>query len=112
MVPSNGECEVTSRLKRKLAFGIALFSLALSVGVITQPIQGQPDANGNRKSGSRTHSHTSDKGTEAGNAHWYADPERGWVRAEKRHELQKKGKQPAKKHSEYSRQKGVQGSIG
>lgn len=31
--------------------------------------------------------HMSEKGSANGNAQWSADPERGWVRADKRHEL-------------------------
>ena len=55
--------------------------------------------------------HMSDKSAEDTNARWFADPERGWERAEERHELHQKGsKQSAKKKSEGSKGKITRGA--
>ena len=37
--------------------------------------------------GGKTADHMSERGSTNTNAQWSADPEKGWVRAEKRHEL-------------------------
>jgi len=53
---------------------------------------------GSNSRGGQADSHMSEKGTTNSNAQWSADPLRGWVRAQERHELRdekqnvKKGK--------------------
>jgi hypothetical protein len=41
---------------------------------------------GKKKAGGRADSYMSEKGSANTNAQWKADPERGWVRADERHE--------------------------
>lgn len=47
--------------------------------------------NGSPQKGGKAGSHMSSKGAENTNAQWSADPERGWVRAGERHELNGQG---------------------
>lgn len=61
---------------------------------------------GNNRShrGDQPNSHKSSKGSANSNAQWAADPERGWVRADERHQIQEqnqakdKSKQDRGKH--------------
>lgn len=50
---------------------------------------GQAKGSGSHRGG-QAGSHMSGKGLENNNAQWFADPERGWIRAEERRELHKK----------------------
>lgn len=42
---------------------------------------------GKKKAGGQAESHMSSKGSANSNAQWTADPVRGWVRADERHEV-------------------------
>ena len=79
----------------------------LTVAVITvalllcpgQWARAQGAKNGGPHGGGKAASHMSSKGLENNNAQWSADPERGWVRAEERHDLQPtKGSKEKQKH--------------
>jgi hypothetical protein len=65
-------------------------SLAL-IGVLfygaTQPSDAAQAKNFPSQRGGKADSHMSAKGSANSNPQWSADPERGWVRAEERHEL-------------------------
>ena len=64
---------------------------AMMVCFSDSPTQaGQAKGNGSHRGG-QAGSHRSGNGLENNNAQWFADPERGWIRAEERHELHKKG---------------------
>jgi len=68
-----------------------------------EPKQGK-GSNTNRNGQAR--SHMSSKGAENSNAQWSADPERGWVRAEERHGIQKQGHGTNKSKQNHGKQKG------
>ena len=87
-------------------FKIARLALALLLASEGQIALAQPG-----KSGGKAASHMRETGLENTNAQWSADPERGWERAEERHELHQKGsKQSAKKKSEGSKGKSTSGA--
>lgn len=50
--------------------------------------------------------HMSSKGSANTNAQWSADPEKGWVRASERHELQQKNGSSGKANENKGKQKG------
>ena len=50
--------------------------------------------------------HMSSKGSGNTNAQWSADPEKGWVRASERHELQQKNGSSGKANENKGKQKG------
>ena len=47
----------------------------------------------------------SEKGFANGNAQWSADPEKGWVRAEKRHKLHEQKATPRDSNREFDKAK-------
>src|ERR1051325_9819208 len=53
----------------------------------TQAIAGSSGKQVAPQRGGKTADHMSERGSANTNAQWSADPERGWVRADKRHEL-------------------------
>ena len=48
--------------------------------------------------GGKAADHMSEKGSTNGNAQWSADPERGWVRAEGRHDLHQQNHKSTETH--------------
>jgi hypothetical protein len=98
-------------LMRRAFSYIAIIAAALLLSASGQPANAQPGKSGGSNAGGVAASRMSEKGLENNNAQWSADPERGWLRAEERHELHKKGKsQPGKKQFESSRGK-AKGSL-
>ena len=64
---------------------IVVFSLVNALTFsLTPAFAGQSDKGSQR--GGQAKSHMSSKGAANTNAQWSADPERGWVRAEERHQ--------------------------
>lgn len=62
-----------------------VFLLLMSFpGVSTAAEKGRSAAG---RSGGKAISHMSNKGSDNTNAQWSADPKRGWIRAEERHQL-------------------------
>jgi hypothetical protein len=49
--------------------------------------------------------HISEKGFANGHAQWSADPEKGWVRAEKRHELHEQSHTPRESNRKFEKAK-------
>ena len=83
---------------RRAFYCIAIMAVALVLGGTGQPANAQPGKSGGSSAGGVAASHMSEKGLENTNAQWSADLERGWLRAEERHELHQKGKpRPNKK---------------
>jgi len=58
-------------------------------------------------SGGQASSHMSSKGQENTNAQWSADPERGWVRADERHELHDQRHSTEKSNQKREKQKRI-----
>ncbi len=76
---------------------IAVFSLlnALAFGLTHASANaGQGDKGSQR--GGQANSHMSSKGSANSNAQWSADPERGWVRADERHQRDKEAHETSK----------------
>ena len=65
---------------------------------------GSQGKNLTRHRGGQASAHMSPKGSANSNAQWSADPTRGWIRAEERHEL-KKTSVPSKNDSDKGKQK-------
>lgn len=68
------------------------FFLLLSALIFTPVIQFEANGQGKKSShqrGGQASTHMSPKGSANSNAQWSADPTRGWIRAEERHELRK-----------------------
>jgi len=55
--------------------------------------------------GANAADHMSEKGFANGNAQWSADPEKGWVRAEKRHKLHEQKGTPRDSNREFDKAK-------
>ena len=71
-----------------------VFCLVLSALLIAPVIQFEASAQGKKSThrrGGQASAHMSPKGSANSNAQWSADPTRGWIRAEERHELKKAG---------------------
>jgi hypothetical protein len=64
---------------------LALLNILLSGA--TTPSDAAQAKNFPNQRGGKAGSHMSAKGSVNGNPQWSADPERGWVRAEERHEF-------------------------
>jgi hypothetical protein len=58
------------------------------------------------RSGGQADSHMSGKGSANTNAQWTADPDRGWIRADERHDRQPQGQPATKSKDNRSRPKG------
>ena len=88
----------------KVAFSTIFFSLALLLTTAGQRIGAAENSNtqSGRKAASSVNS--SDRGME-NSKKWLADPERGWIRGEERHELQKKRRAESENRIESSRGK-------
>ncbi len=88
----------------KVAFSTIFLSLALLLATAGQRIGAAE--NGNAQSGGKVASsvNSSDRGLE-NTKKWFADPERGWIRGEERHELQKKRRAESENRIESSRGK-------
>lgn len=56
--------------------------------------------------GGKATNHVSEKGSTNGNAQWSADPEKGWVRAERRHDLHEQRKSTETSRSSKGKGKG------
>jgi len=76
---------------------IALFGLfnALTLGAANMSASAGPEKGGAVQRGGRAAVHMSAKGQENNNAQWSADPDRGWVRADERHELHERQRSSA-----------------
>jgi hypothetical protein len=57
--------------------------------------------------GGRADTHMSTKGQENTNAQWSADPERGWVRADERHDQQKQSTKEKKTRGKQANERKV-----
>lgn len=55
--------------------------------------------------GANAADHISEKGFANGHAQWSADPEKGWVRAEKRHELHEQSHTPRESNRKFEKAK-------
>jgi hypothetical protein len=62
---------------------VVLLLNALHFFALHSPANAEPEK---KKAGGQAESHRSSKGTNNTNAQWKADPERGWIRADDRHE--------------------------
>ncbi len=85
---------------------VAVFGLlnALTLCVIDMPASAE---NGNRPTVNRDEkAKMSAKGKANSNAQWSADPDRGWVRADERHELQARRKSDEGSKQGREKQKG------
>ena len=56
--------------------------------------------------GTKAADHMGEKGVANGNAQWSADPEKGWVRAEKRHKLHDQRGTPSESNRQFGKAKG------
>ena len=63
-----------------------LHALTISVSAYSAQAEGKGRTS---QRGGRADTHMSTKGQDNTNAQWSADPERGWVRADERHDQQK-----------------------
>ncbi|HXF77174.1 MAG TPA: hypothetical protein VNN13_13825 [Methylomirabilota bacterium] len=64
------------------------------------------EGKGNDRRGGKAAAHMSSKGAANTNAQWSADPEKGWVRANERHELHKSKASSPKANPGKAKQKG------
>jgi len=64
------------------------------------------ESKGGARSGGQASSHMSSKGVENTNAQWSADPDRGWVRADERHDLHDQGQSVGKSNQSRGKNKG------
>ena len=55
--------------------------------------------------GGKAADHMSERGSANNNAQWSADPEKGWVRAEKRHELHEQSDTPRESNRKFEKAK-------
>ena len=81
----------------------------LVMGALLLSFSGQAEAMGQVKistshRGGQASAHMSPKGSTNSNAQWSADPSRGWIRADERHEL-KKANPPAKNNTDKGKTK-------
>ena len=81
----------------------------LTMGALLLGRSGQAEATGQAKlstnhRGGQASAHMSPKGSTNSNAQWSADPTRGWIRADERHEL-KKANPPAKNNTDKGKTK-------
>jgi len=68
---------------------IAILALMNALGLFAATLSteaGQHQEHSNRRGG-KASTHMSNHGSDNTNAQWSADPDRGWVRADERHEL-------------------------
>lgn len=73
---------------KKLSFFLAAVLLSSPLAPWMGAAQAGPSAKGlARHHGGRAAEHRSEKGQWNTNSQWSADPERGWVRAEERHQM-------------------------
>ena len=75
-------------------------------GTAAQAGQGKKESN---YRGGQADSHISEKGATSSNAQWSADPDRGWVRAQERHEMHDGKKNVDKNKEKLSKGKGNKG---
>jgi hypothetical protein len=66
---------------------VSLALLSVLLNGATTPCDAAQAKNFPSQRGGKADSHMSAKGSANSNPQWSADPERGWVRAEERHEL-------------------------
>lgn len=81
----------------------------LMMGVLLLGLSDQAEAMGQGKistnhRGGQASAHMTPKGSANSNAQWSADPTRGWIRADERHEL-KKANPPAKNNTDKGKTK-------
>ena len=84
---------------------IAVFSL---LNALAFCLTHSPAGAGQGDNGGQAKSHMSSKGAANTNAQWSADPERGWVRAEERHDRRESDETNAVKKNG-GKQKGARG---
>jgi len=87
---------------------ISGFFLLLSALIFTPVIQFEANGQGKKsihQRGGQASSHISPQGNANSNAQWSADPTRGWIRADERHELRKAGV-PSKNNTDRGKPKG------
>lgn len=97
----------------RLARYIVVITATLVLGS-GQWARAQGNKSGGPHGGGKAASHMSSKGLENNNAQWSADPERGWVRAEERHDLQstKESKEKQKQERLKGKAVNVKGIVG
>ncbi len=82
----------------------------LAVVILALAILGPADAGegkGNSaRRGGKAGSHMSSKGLENTNAQWSADPDRGWIRSDERHELRNQRQATPRSKQDRGKQKG------
>jgi hypothetical protein len=83
--------------KKYIAIFGVLNALMLSAGSYSAHAAAKERAS---QRGGRADMHMSTKGQDNANAQWSADPERGWVRADERHDQQRSKKTRSKKGNE------------
>jgi hypothetical protein len=86
---------------------ITVFSLLNALTFCLTPASanaGQGDKGSQR--GGQANSHMSSKGSANSNAQWSADPERGWVRADERHQQHEESQTKDKAKQNRGKQKG------
>jgi hypothetical protein len=74
---------------------VVLIAAALTLGFILLPTQNMEAGS---PKGGKTGAHMSVKGRANTNAQWSADPEKGWVRADERHQIEKDKKESVKRN--------------
>ncbi len=79
----------------------------LALGILCGPAAeaGEGKRNSARRGG-KAGSHMSSKGLENTNAQWSADPDRGWIRADERHDLHNQRQATSKSKQDRGKQKG------
>jgi hypothetical protein len=90
----------------KVAFSTIFFSLALLLATAGQRIGAAENSNAQSGGKAASSVNSSDRGME-NSKKWVADPERGWIRGEGRHELQKKRRSESENRSESFKGKGA-----
>jgi hypothetical protein len=98
-------CSVKGEMLIRSARWIAVIAAALIVG-FGELAEAQGSKSGGPHKGGKAVSHMSSKGIENTNAQWSADPERGWVRAEERHEQHDQSQAADRSKEEQGRHKG------
>ena len=86
---------------------VAVFSLltALALCLTHSPVNAQHSDKQSPRGGEAS-THMSGKGSSNSNAQWSADPERGWIRADERHQGQDESQVTGKSKPSRSKQKG------
>jgi hypothetical protein len=85
---------------------------ALSFSIVDSSAVAAQAKGGSGHRGGQADTHMSSKGKANTNAQWSADPDRGWLRAEERHELNEKGQGNGKSKNVGGKHKGKNSKDG